>query len=187
AMRRGPMRQQHMAGVSALQAVKLHISDYVPHLLPKLDDLGLLLADSKDIRARNRQKKANCRRISTAIEQAAAMQLWGLYLAKNCDRRGRVYSVAHFGLEREDAIRACFMFDRGKRIGVDGLRWLKIHLANCGDFGKISRKTFDERVRWVETHLAMILAIAADPLKYDWWKGADSPLMFYGRRTICAQ
>jgi DNA-directed RNA polymerase len=64
----------------------------------------------------------------------------------NCDWRGRVYSVPHFSFQRDDRVRALFQFTDGAPIGRDGLRWLKIHVANCGDFDKISKQPLEERM-----------------------------------------
>jgi DNA-directed RNA polymerase len=52
----------------------------------------------------------------------------------NLDWRGRVYSVPHFSYSREDYVRGLFLFADGEPIGEEGLYWLKVHCANCGDF-----------------------------------------------------
>jgi DNA-directed RNA polymerase len=53
-----------------------------------------------------------------------------------------------------------------------------IHLANCGDFDKVSKRPFAERLQWVEDHRAEILATAWDPMGNTWWRRADSPFQF---------
>jgi Autographiviridae RNA polymerase len=172
--------REHVAGVSALQRVELRINPRIVDMLPHLEAMDLLDVTAKDIRTRKRQEKNNRTRVVAALCQA--IKLWRFPLAKNCDTRGRVYNVAHFSLDREDPIRACFQFANGKAIGIEGLRWLKIHLANCGDFvwkgRRVSKLSFDERVRWVDANTAKLLKSAAEPIQCSWWKQADSPLMF---------
>jgi DNA-directed RNA polymerase len=68
----------------------------------------------------------------------------------NCDWRGRVYGLCHFNFQREDRVRALFEFADGEAIGEEGLWWLKVHVANCGDFDKISKRPLKERVEWVD-------------------------------------
>jgi DNA-directed RNA polymerase len=75
------------------------------------------------------------------------------------------------------------LFADGEPIGEEGLYWLKVHLANCGDddregFIKVGKLTFDERVRWVDENLEKIKAVATAPLSELWWTKADKPFQF---------
>jgi DNA-directed RNA polymerase, mitochondrial len=181
AMEPGGSMRPHMAGVSALQRVEWSVNRHVWNVLRDIQDADLLDGllggvTGNSARKLRRQRKNNRTRVRRAIDEA--MSLDGFYMAKNCDRRGRVYSTTHFSFEREDHVRALFQFAYGRPIGREGLCWLQVHLANCGDFGKISKGSFDERVRWVDAHRARILACATQPLKCLWWKKAAEPLMF---------
>lgn len=100
------------------------------------------------------------------------------WTAMNMDWRGRVYGVPYFNLQREDYVRALFLFADGEPIGEEGLYWLKVHLANCGDDKKVSKQPFEERVGWVDRNLPQIIAVASDPLSELWWTKADKPFMF---------
>ena len=101
------------------------------------------------------------------------------YLPCNIDFRGRVYPVCHFNNQRSDHIKALFQFADGKPLGPNGGRWLAIHLANCGDVDKISKKPFEEREQWVLDNEEMIVAIAQDPkATVADWSQADAPFMF---------
>lgn len=100
------------------------------------------------------------------------------YTPMNCDWRGRVYGLSHFNFQREDRVRALFLFADGAEIGDEGLRYLKIHAANCGDFGKISKRPLKERVEWCNTNGPMIMSIASDPLAHTEWMDADKPFLF---------
>jgi DNA-directed RNA polymerase len=100
-------------------------------------------------------------------------------LPHSLDFRGRVYAVPHFNHQRSDHMKALFRFADGVPMGPDGGRWLMIHLANCGDFGKISKKPFDARLSWVRENEADILMCARYPEDaYDYWSQADSPFCF---------
>jgi DNA-directed RNA polymerase len=118
--------------------------------------------------------------LSEDMEIAERMaQHESFYTPMNCDWRGRVYGLCHFNFQREDRVRALFNFAQGEPLGDDGLRWLKIHTANCGDFDKISKRPMEERVAWVDNNLGMINAIARNPMHHvDYWKGADKPFLF---------
>jgi DNA-directed RNA polymerase len=100
------------------------------------------------------------------------------YTAMNCDWRGRVYALSHFNFQREDRVRALFEFANGEPIGEEGLYWLKVHVANCGDFNKISKRPLAERVQWVDDNIETIKTYAEFPLKELGWTHADSPFLF---------
>ena len=55
------------------------------------------------------------------------------YVPLNIDFRGRVYAIPHFNFQREDCVRALFLFADGEPIGEEGLKWLKAHVAACAD------------------------------------------------------
>lgn len=100
------------------------------------------------------------------------------YTAMNCDWRGRVYSVPHFNFAREDRVRAMFEFANGEPIGHDGLRWLQMHVANCGDFEKISKQPIEDRVQWTINNTERLAAMVEVPMKDLWWTKADKPFLF---------
>lgn len=108
------------------------------------------------------------------------------YTPMNLDWRGRVYGIPHFNFQREDRVRALFLFADGEPIGEEGLYWLKVHVANCGDFDKISKRTFDERVAWVDKWLVTMqwwTRFPTDPHCLKYWIGADKPFLFLAACT----
>lgn len=96
----------------------------------------------------------------------------------NMDWRGRVYSLTHFNFQREDRVRGMFLFAEGEAIGEEGLYWLKIHVANCGAFEKVDKKSMEERVRWVDDNIELLRSYARRPLANTGWTKADSPFLF---------
>lgn len=109
------------------------------------------------------------------------------YTPMNLDWRGRVYGIPHFNFQREDRVRALFLFADGEPIGEEGLYWLKVHVANCGGFDGINKRSFDERVAWTNKHLTMIKKVAAAPVvgpefigptQEGAWMAADKPFLF---------
>jgi DNA-directed RNA polymerase len=72
------------------------------------------------------------------------------YIPHNLDWRGREYPLTNFNFQREDRVRALFLFKDGEPIGEEGIQWLKVHVANCGDFEKVSKKSYEERIKWVD-------------------------------------
>ena len=102
------------------------------------------------------------------------------YIPHNLDFRGRVYPIPHFNQQRSDYVKAQLQFAEGRVLTQSGAYWLAVHLANCGDFDKISKQPFDTRVQWVADHEEMIFSIAKDPkATYDLWSKADAPFSFY--------
>ena len=101
------------------------------------------------------------------------------YLPHSLDFRGRTYAVPYFNHQRSDHLKGMFMFADPVPLGPDGAEWLMVHLANCGDFGKISKQPLDVRMDWVEENEELIMAVAADPRgTYELWAAADKPFCF---------
>lgn len=119
-------------------------------------------------------------RIVLARDLATAESLLGqsFQTLMNIDYRGRVYGVPHFNYQRQDYVRSLFMFDQGQVLDAEGLYWLKSHVASLGDFGKISKKPFDERVWWTEDNLERLIATGCMPMDDLWWTEADKPFCF---------
>ena len=54
-----------------------------------------------------------------------------------------------------------------------------IHLANVGDFDKISKKSLNDRIDWVYANEDMILGVANDfKATFATWSTADYPMQF---------
>lgn len=139
--------------------------------------------DAREARRTNRRTnlafKGACTLFAEDMQTAELMAEHGrFYTAMNLDFRGRAYGVPSFNFQREDLVRSLFLFADGEPIGAEGLYWLKVHAANCGDFGKISKRPFDERVQWVDAHIAKIRSYAELPLKELGWTKADKPFLF---------
>jgi hypothetical protein len=86
------------------------------------------------------------------------------WVAKDCDFRGRIYSMPSFHYGRGDYIRSLFQFARGKPLDADGLRWLKIHVCTtaAGANHKPGNLTLDERVRWVDEKLPALMGLGRE-------------------------
>jgi DNA-directed RNA polymerase len=106
----------------------------------------------------------------TAEVMACAPCFW---VPLNIDFRGRVYGIPHFNFAREDHIRALFLFANGEKIGEDGLRWLKAHIARTADGNtwshdeKPSKFGFDERIAWTDSNLELLRRIGEAVLRGD--------------------
>ncbi|KAF5610442.1 DNA-directed RNA polymerase mitochondrial [Fusarium subglutinans] len=108
------------------------------------------------------------------LEIARAFRKQVVYFPHNMDYRGRAYPIPtylnHMGA---DHTRALLKFAEGKRLGQQGLRWLKIHLANLYGFDKAS---FDEREAFATDNLANIRESVENPLNGSrWWLKAEDP------------
>ncbi|PHH86743.1 hypothetical protein CDD83_9812 [Cordyceps sp. RAO-2017] len=108
------------------------------------------------------------------LEIARAYRNQTIYFPHNVDYRGRAYPVPtylnHMGA---DHTRALLMFAEGKKLGVSGLRWLKIHLANVYGLDKAS---FNEREAFADENVDNIVDSATNPFKGSrWWLDAEDP------------
>ena len=65
------------------------------------------------------------------------------------------------------------MFDKKKALGKDGLKWMKVHLANLFGNNKIPHS---ERIQWTDDHMEQVREAVATPLDGTrWWADADEP------------
>ncbi len=134
-------------------------------------------------RAHDHNRMADAESVVLARDLATARALVAagdrFWVPHNLDFRGRVYPIPAFNPQRGDAVRALFDFADGVALGPAGLYWLAIHVANTGDFDRIAKASFDERLTWVQGHLDAIAGVAADPAgTIGWWAGADAPFQF---------
>jgi DNA-directed RNA polymerase len=100
-----------------------------------------------------------------------------IYFPHNVDFRGRAYPIPQaFNHIGNDVARALLIFDKPKPLGVNGLRWLKIHLANV--FGN-DKMTFDEREKFIDQNMDSVFASVDDPFGTSstskWWTQGDKP------------
>jgi DNA-directed RNA polymerase, mitochondrial len=150
----------HVDGVNTLQAVRWTINAAMLPVVKKF--------------AGKVGKKINKHLRAEDIETAEELAGKTFYVPYNCDFRGRVYGVSNFNFQREDHVRALFLFADGIPITDAGTRWLEIHAANC--FGETSKRPRQERLDWVSKNRDMIMRTAQDPAAtVDWWRKADSP------------
>jgi DNA-directed RNA polymerase len=135
---------------------------------------------ANQVKLRNRGFTAE--RVLLAEDLATAEYLCNtegaFYTPCNMDWRGRVYPLCHFNFQREDRVRALFEFANGVPMTEEGLYWLKVHVANTGDFDKISKQSFDDRVAWVDANLRVIIDCATMANKETFWHDADKPFQF---------
>lgn len=108
------------------------------------------------------------------LETAKAFANETFYLPHNIDFRGRAYPLPpflnHMGA---DGSRGLLRFARGRALGPEGLRWLKIHLANV--FGN-NKTTLLQREQFATDHLDDIYDSVVNPLTGKrWWLQGDDP------------
>lgn len=102
------------------------------------------------------------------------------YLPHNMDFRGRAYPIpSTLHHMASDLHRGLLLFaSPGKPLGERGLYWLKVHIANLAGQDKA---TFEDRVRWTESHRDEIIRVAKDPLEssnLEWWTSQEDPFQF---------
>jgi len=136
--------------------------------------------DQKAWHVKRIEAKANVQVIACDLHDAREMSKFNeFYIGWSLDFRGRMYPVSSFNYHRDDHIKSLFMFARGKKIEESDAGWLSIHLANVGDFNKISKKSLEDRIQWCLDNEPMILSVAEDfKASFDIWSKADKPFQF---------
>lgn len=116
------------------------------------------------------------------LEIARAFVGERIFFPHSLDFRGRAYPIPpNFNHLGNDMSRSLLKFWKGKELGPQGLRWLKIHLSNLMGKDKIS---LDERAQFIDEHIDLIKDSVADPLGgKGWWKNADKPWQFLASAT----
>lgn len=110
-------------------------------------------------RIRKRNSELYSLRCDTNIKLAIADQFIGkeFFFPYNLDFRGRAYPIPpnlnHLG---SDLCRGILSFAEKKPLGENGLRWLKIQLANLFGQDKVS---FDGRVEWVDNMMEEVRSV----------------------------
>jgi DNA-directed RNA polymerase len=181
AFRRRTM-QEHVDGVNRLEAVPWTINGDMVPVVERF--AGVERDDSKRQVGRGPNSKPIGKRVDrdiVALDLATVKYLGNkpFYVPHSCDFRGRVYGATRFNFQREDAVRSLFRFAEGAPITYAGINWLMVHVANCGDFERVSKRSLNERIAWVNDNRDMIMRTARDPAAtVDWWCKADASFSF---------
>lgn len=131
------------------------------------------------VRVANREARAKRISFNAMLDVALEYQNYPeFYIGYNLDFRGRVYAVPAFNGMGPDEMKAVMQFAEGKPLGKDGVRYLAIHLANTGDFDKVSKKSMEERVQWTMDNEQLIRDVVSNPWENRAWAEADKPLQF---------
>lgn len=106
------------------------------------------------------------RLLTQATDNAAFERI---FLPCYLDYRGRLYYRPELSPQGDKAARAMLEASDGCPISTpEQVRWLKIHVANCFGHGE-ERKSYEERVAWVDNHHDEIVAAGSAPWSSDWW------------------
>lgn len=95
------------------------------------------------------------------------------YFPHNIDYRGRTYPISpHLNHIGNDFSRGLLSYSEYKPLGKNGLRWLKIHLANV--MGK-DKLTLPNREAYVDSIIDIVHKVADNPYNNIEWQEADNP------------
>ena len=99
-----------------------------------------------------------------------------IYFPYNLDFRGRIYSIpVLINPQGDDVSKGLLKFSEGKKLGNNGLKWLKVHCANVFGYDK---ESFENRVKWVDEKIDMFKDIINNPFNNQFWTEADKPIQF---------
>jgi DNA-directed RNA polymerase len=144
-----------------------------------IEEKAAYIQEANRVKVSNREARSKRFSFSFILDTANAYAEYpAFWLPYNLDFRGRIYSVSAFNGMGADEMKAVMEFSEGKKLKASGVRYLAIHLANLGDFEKISKKSFDERVQWVVDNEVFIRDCVTNPWDNRGWADADKPLQF---------
>lgn len=175
---------QFIQAADAIQEVPLRINQWALGAIEKAYKQGLSIGSIPPInlppkgRLRSQIRSQQAGFLTDLNEAKEYSQFDEVFLPSTLDFRGRVYAKPHLNHQRADYVKALWLFTEGKPLDTAGLAYLKIHLANCGDFDKVSKAPFTKRLMWVAEHQDKLVATARDPWADLWWTEADSPFCF---------
>lgn len=113
---------------------------------------------------------------SNIMSQAEAFSINGdcFYFPHAIDFRGRAYpmtsGISYMG---QDCFRGIIWFWEGKKLGKEGLKWLKIQLANVYGLDKLPNSN---KIQVVDEAIELIKDSAQNPIfGKGWWKRGDKP------------
>jgi len=111
------------------------------------------------------------------LEIARAFLGERIFFPHSLDFRGRAYPIPpNFNHLGNDLTRGLLRFWVGKKLGVDGFMWLKIHCCNLMGNDKIS---LDDRVKYTDEHMDDIIDSVEHPFDgKKFWMNADHPWQF---------
>jgi len=100
-----------------------------------------------------------------------------IHFPPNVDRRGRVYySTPNLNPQGPDHEKALIELAHAERVGMKGLYWLTVNVANLMGFDKAD---LGDRVRYVRDNWEMIKSTVASPFNDRRWEtSTDKPMQF---------
>jgi DNA-directed RNA polymerase, mitochondrial len=172
-----------------IQSVPLTINEWILPVIEKAYHCGLAIGSvptsrlpegktPDDRRLRSQLKSQQAGFLTDLNEAKHYTQYEEVFLPATMDFRGRVYAKPHLNHQRADYVKAMWLFAEGKPLTYRGLDELKIHIANTGDFQKMSKAPFADRIKWVDDNFPRIYETIQDPWSDLWWTEADSPFCF---------
>ena len=131
---------------------------------------------NRSIKVKNSDRSASNKQANQLLKLTDKLHNRSFHLPVNCDFRGRIYPM-HTALnyQASDFVRSMLVFGEEKPLGKNGLFHLKIHAANLMGLDK---KSFDERIAWIDENVEGIIHSAENPKAPDaLWRAADKPLL----------
>lgn len=112
----------------------------------------------------NKRKGRHTGILSRLTELARYQDESELYFPTFIDWRGRLYFRSNLNPQSSDAVKGCIEFARGKRLGEEGLKWLKVYVANCCGYDKHDP---DIKAQWTDDNWVQIVDFINNPLEVD--------------------
>lgn len=112
----------------------------------------------------NKRKGRHTGILSKITELARYEDEERLYFPTFIDWRGRLYFRSNLNPQSSDSVKGCIEFAEGKRLGEEGLKWLKVYVANSCGYDKHDP---DIKAKWTEDNWTQIADFINNPLDVD--------------------
>jgi len=172
------------AGVDWCPSIPAKYNEDEPEKLADYDNASIqeraaYAQERNRVRVDNREEASKRLAYVSMVDTATEFSQYDeFYFPMQMDFRGRCYSVSSFSALGPDEMKATLNFAKGKPLGAEGWKWLAIHLCNVGDFNKMSKATFEDRVQWVMDNEDWIMDCVENPWENRKWADADKPFLF---------
>lgn len=146
-----------------------------------VEDKKSITTVEKEIETKNREIDGAVSLMTQDMADADEMSLYThFFIGWNKDFRCRVYPVPNFSYHRDDPIKSLFLLHDKTPVSRNAsVYWLSMHIANVWDINKLSKKSLDTRVAFVQRRERLVYAIGRDFIgTFKIWSKADKPFQF---------
>lgn len=129
-------------------------------LLNYLENEGKILLDMYVKELKSESEKLQ---VSISLKIAKIFSNIPFYISTNADWRGRIYTQSFFiSYQGGDLATSLLNFRNGEPLTSSGKDYLYIYGANCYNFNGLNKRSYQDRIKWVEDNYDQIIRMDLD-------------------------